>query len=88
MADNAWSHRRVAIRPDQIPFLRRIADGLETNNLSTVVNHILDNYKFVLIQQQQQHQTTAIVAPQPQTTSDVIEQTDNTEDIEFSNFIG
>ncbi len=86
MAENAWEHRRVAIRPDQIPFLRRIADGLETNNLSTVVNHILDNYKFVLIQQQQQ--VTTIVAPQPQTTSDVIEQTDNTEDIEFSDFIG
>ncbi|NER04487.1 MAG: hypothetical protein F6K17_18685 [Okeania sp. SIO3C4] len=42
----AWEHRRVAIRPDQIPFLRRIAATLETNNLSTVVNFILDDYKI------------------------------------------
>lgn len=82
MADNAWEHRRVAIRPDQLPFLRRLADTLETNNLSTVVNHVLDNYKFVLIQQQQQSMPIVATQFQPE-----IEQIDTAEDIEFSNFI-
>ncbi|NEQ77940.1 MAG: hypothetical protein F6K23_35990 [Okeania sp. SIO2C9] len=42
-----WSHRRVAVRPDQLPFLKRIAAQLETNNLSTVVNYLLDDYKII-----------------------------------------
>ena len=51
MVDSSWEHRRVAIRPDQIPFLKRMANGIETNNLSTVVNYILDDYKFLRQQQ-------------------------------------
>lgn len=42
-----WSHRRVAVRPDQLPFLKRVAVQLETNNLSTVVNYLLDDYKIL-----------------------------------------
>ncbi|NEP85608.1 MAG: hypothetical protein F6K18_01515 [Okeania sp. SIO2C2] len=70
----AWEHRRVAVRPDQIPFLRRVAATLETNNLSTVVNFLLDDYKI-----KQQLLTTPTVLPVENTTAE----TDQTPEVEI-----
>ena len=63
-----WSHRRVAVRPDQLPFLKRIAAQLETNNLSTVVNYLLDDYK--IIKQQPTKLSSAVNENQLSTQTD------------------
>lgn len=63
-----WSHRRVAVRPDQLPFLKRIAAQLETNNLSTVVNYLLDDYK--IIKQQPTILSSAVNEDQSSTQTD------------------